>query len=106
MIMDKHRSLRPNNSNTNTQNNVISELSGPEARDFLTEMREKINIREIEVEELSELLKAANVTINKLNDRVSSLEEQLKHLQENLSQKETTARNSHELSLCHHSKLC
>ena len=35
----------------------------------------------MEIEELHELLKTAHVTMNKLNDRLSSLEEQVKQLQ-------------------------
>ena len=58
---------------------------------IITELRERMNIRDIEIEELNELLKAANVTINKLNDRVSSLEDQVKLLRENSVQGKTDA---------------
>ncbi|XP_064087328.1 probable serine/threonine-protein kinase DDB_G0267514 [Macrobrachium nipponense] len=41
----------------------------------------KLNIRDLEIDELNELLKAAHVTINKLNDRLSSLEEKVEQFQ-------------------------
>ena len=44
------------------------------------ELRER-NMRDMEIEELHELLKATYVTRNKLNDPLSSLEEQVKQLQ-------------------------
>ena len=69
-IMEKHRSPRPNNSESNTQENQNGETSTSEIMNIITELRERMNIRDIEIEELSELLKAANVTINKLNDKV------------------------------------
>ena len=47
----------------------------------LRELRERENTKDQQIEELQEHLKAAHVTINKLNDRLSTLEEQVNVLQ-------------------------
>ena len=78
MIIEKSQSSRPNVSGNTAENR---EISSREAIKGVEELRERINIRDMEIEELHELLKAAHVTINKLNDRLSSLEEQVKQLQ-------------------------
>lgn len=85
MIIEKHRNSRP----------IVSETDVPEhditPRDAMAgveELRERINVRDVEIEELNELLKNAHVTINKLNDRLSSLEEQVNQLQETTAQQQ------------------
>ena len=78
MIIEKSRSSRPNVSGSTAENR---EISPREAMKGVEELRERINIRGMEIEEFHELLKAAHVTINKLNDCLSSLEEQVKQLQ-------------------------
>ena len=96
LIMEKHRSTRPDTSENHPQENQNTEISTSEIMNMITELRERLNIRDVEVDELNELLKAANVMINKLNDRVSSLEDQVKLLQENSSQGTTAAEGSQE----------
>ena len=44
----------------------------------LREMRELIKVKDSEIEELNILVKTANVTINRLSDRVTTLEEKVK----------------------------
>ena len=78
MILEKHRTSRTDISENNVQDH---ELTPRRAMKGMEELRERINIRDLDIEELNELLKAANITINKLNDRVSSLEEQISVLQ-------------------------
>ena len=78
LIMEKHRSTRPNSSDSSTRENENSEISISEIMNIITELRERVNIRDMEIEDLGELLKAANVTINRLNDKASLLEDQVK----------------------------
>ena len=78
MIMEKHRSPRPSVSENNVQD---LEMNPRDGMNSVEELRERINIRDSEIEELNKLLKTAHVTINKLNDRLSSVEEQVKQLQ-------------------------
>ena len=77
MILQKHQS---------SQLSVIgdeSDSSGPNSRlitkimDEIKEIKDKLNMKTMEVEQLNEMLKAANVTINKLSDRISTLEERV-----------------------------
>ena len=58
----------------------------------LKELRERENVKDLQIEELNEVLKAAHVTINKLSDRLSSLEEQVRALQ---CSSDSTARSTH-----------
>ena len=56
----------------------------PRDRNVLREldvMKDELHKKTIEIEQLNELLQAANVTINKLNDRLSSLEERTEHIE-------------------------
>ena len=78
LIMEKHRSSRPNVSENGVQD---IEMNPRDVMNSVEELRERINIRDSEIEELNELLKTAHVTINRLNDRLSSMEEQVKQLQ-------------------------
>ena len=78
LIMEKHRSSRPNVSENGVQD---LEMNPRDVMNSVEELRERINIRDSEIEELNELLKTAHVTINRLNDRLSSMEEQVKQLQ-------------------------
>ena len=78
IILEKHRSSKANDSESNVQNH---ELTIQEVMKGIEELKERINIRDLYIDELNELMKAAHITINKLNDRVSSLEEQVKILQ-------------------------
>ena len=83
LIMEKHRSPRPNNSDSSARENENKEISISEIMNIITELRERVNIRDMEIEDFGELLKAANVTINRLNDKVALLEDQVKILREN-----------------------
>ena len=47
-------------------------------RHELREMRELIKLKDSQIEELDILIKTANVTINRLSDRVTALEERVK----------------------------
>ena len=98
LIMEKHRSTGPSALESSTQNNGNNEINTSEIMNAITELRERVSIRDTEIEELGELLKAANVTINKLNDRVSSLEDRVKLLQENSGYGAATAGETQGLS--------
>ena len=52
----------------------------------LREMRELISIKDSEIEELNILVKTANVTINRLSDRVTALEEKVKENEINVNE--------------------
>ena len=91
LILEKHRSTRPNTEERSIQESENNEIRTSEIMNIITELRERVNIRDTEIEELGELLKAANVTINKLNDRVSSLEDQVKLIRENSEDGATNA---------------
>ena len=43
----------------------------------MEELRERVYSRDNEIEDLKELLQSAHITINKLSDRVSTLEDQV-----------------------------
>ena len=77
-IMEKYRSSRPN-----IPENVVGgqEVDTHEVMNSVMELRERITIRDTEIDELNELLKTAHVTINKLSDRLSSLEDKVEQLQ-------------------------
>ena len=78
LILEKHKTTQTNVSENNAQDH---ELTPQEAVKGIEELRERINIRDLDIDELNELFKAANITINKLSDRVSTLEEQVRVLQ-------------------------
>ena len=44
---------------------------------IMENIKEKLDLKDTEIFELNELLKTANVTINRLNDRITSLENQM-----------------------------
>ena len=83
MILEKHRSSRPAAPESNVQGEQSPQMS---VLDALEELRERINIRDMEIEDLKELLQSAHVTINKLSDRVSSLEDQVTLFQRTTNQ--------------------
>ena len=79
MLLAEHNSSvrrenegRPRTSNQPRDRNVLCELDV---------MKEELHKKTIEIEQLNELLQAANVTINKLNDRLSTLEERTVHIE-------------------------
>ena len=74
MILEKHRSSRVVVSESNAQGEQLTQRS---ILDELEELRERVYTRDNEIEDLKELLKSAHVTINKLSDRVSSVEDQV-----------------------------
>ena len=73
MIMEKRRS-----SQADAQEQESSSL---EEKSEIVDLKERLNIRDLEIEEMNEVIKAAQITINKLNDRLSALEEQVRTLQ-------------------------
>ena len=74
MILEKHRSSRVVVSESNAQGEQLTQRS---ILDELEELRERVDTRDNEIEDLKELLKSAHITINKLSDRLSSLEDQV-----------------------------
>ncbi|XP_068211709.1 bone marrow stromal antigen 2-like [Palaemon carinicauda] len=92
MIMEKRRSLQ-----------AVAQEKGAmsqEEKSEIEELKERINIRDLEIEEMNVVMKAAQVTINKLNDRLSTLEEQVRRLKGTSSDETTTMRvtSSHSLN--------
>lgn len=53
MIMEKHQSSRPINSENNDSNH---EITSGDAAKGVEELRERLNIRDLEIDELNELL--------------------------------------------------
>ena len=74
MILEKYRSSRIVVSDSNVQGEQSAQQT---ILDVVEELRERVYSRENEIENLRELLQSAHVTINKLSDRVSSLEDQV-----------------------------
>ena len=99
LIMEKHLSQRRNSLETSTRENENNEMCTSEIMNIITELRERVNIRDLEIEDLGELLKAANVAINRLNDKVSLLEDEVKVLRENSGHGSGITGNSQESSM-------
>ena len=78
LIFEKHKTTRMNVSENNAQDH---EPTPQVAMKGMEELRERINIQDLDIDELNELFKATIITINKLSDCVSSLEEQIRVLQ-------------------------
>ena len=77
LIMARHTSSQsPTTPEFNHEENDLQN-----AMEVLQELRERDNRKDQEIEELNGHLKAAHVTINKLSDRLTSLEEQVRALQ-------------------------
>ena len=74
MILENHRSSRPPVPERNVQ---VEQLTERDVIETTEETRERENARDKEIEDLKELLHSAHVTINKLSDRVSLLEEKV-----------------------------
>ena len=74
-IMEKHRASTSHSAN---KNNSESCIPSDEFHSELVELKEKLNMKDIEMEEINEMLKKAYITINKLSDRLSALEEKVK----------------------------
>ena len=77
MILENHRNNRPTIPESNVQVRQSTELDETDIFEILEELREGENIRDKEINDLKELLHSAQVTINKLSDRVSLLEEKV-----------------------------
>ena len=76
-IMLKHRVLE-NCDNPSDQNEVtVNPLEKVLAE--LAEIKENMSQKEAEIDELNIMIKSAHVTINRLNDRITTLEEKLIH---------------------------
>ena len=74
-ILEKHQSSTAANENNEESSNPNSPIDlTSEVREIKAELRRKNQ----QIEELNELLKAANVTINKLSDRLTTLEEKVR----------------------------
>ena len=73
MIMNNYYSLRPKNNSKETQDNdPIQKL-----QQEVDELKELMIKKNTDIEDLNMILKTAHVTINKLSDRISTLEEQI-----------------------------
>lgn len=57
-------------SASDTINKILSEI---------VEIKEKLASKDLQIQELNIMLKTTHVTINRLNDRISTLEEQVRH---------------------------
>ena len=80
-IMEKHRSTKCHgNAIALSPSNSIHKLIAD-----MEEMKMNLNIKETEIGELNELLKTAQVTINKLSDRITTLEETVSRAERNPS---------------------
>lgn len=76
MIMNKHRSL--------PLDDVVHQEPEPETSieriiSEVEKMKERLNRKDTEIAELNELLKTSQITINKLSDRLSTLEERIRY---------------------------
>ncbi|MEL6989823.1 MAG: hypothetical protein AAGK97_18590, partial [Bacteroidota bacterium] len=78
MLLDKHRSSIIGNrmNDEATLNSTLVNTHGSITADVF-EIKQQLDIKTTQIDELNELLKAAHVTINKLNDRLSTLEEEV-----------------------------
>ena len=86
-IMDNYYSLRPRNSNDETNENEVNRNSAIDplhlVRFDIVNLKELIQKKDSHIEELDDMVKKAHVTINKLNDRISTLEENVRRWEEN-----------------------
>ena len=98
MIMNTHQSTRdeedsgdyPRQTDMSFQRRIISELEA---------LKEKLTIKDSEIRELNEMLKTAHVTINRLNDRITTLEEQQMRRRLSTTNQETTEEDPRERTL-------
>jgi len=81
MIMSKHDS--PSNDN-NEQQRQMGDADSPLQKIIsdIIELKGKVSIKDVMIEELNDMLKTAYVTINKLSDRVTALEDEVRRSKE------------------------
>ena len=77
-ILEIHQSSRPKDFENSVQ---TQETTSRNTRDEIQELRERVSIRDSEIDKLNELLISANATISEMNDRLSLVEEQMRKLQ-------------------------
>ena len=78
-ILEKHRSSVQTSNTNEEQADHSSPLPPTDLATEVRDIKEELRMKTKQVEELNELLKAANVTINKLSDRITALEEKAGH---------------------------
>ena len=83
MILENHRNSELPSPESIVQAEGSTELDEKGVLEVLEELREREIIKDKEIYELKELLHSAQVTINKLNDRMSLLEDQITVPKEN-----------------------
>ena len=77
MIMEKHRSVSVSGSDRQLHENESGNLIQKILSD-IDDLKERLLIKDTQIEDLNDMLKNAYVTINKLSDRVTVLEEQVR----------------------------
>ena len=78
MIMAKHYSLNPRRtSNEDPEVDPILKL-----QQDIKELKDQMAMKDSEIEELNVIVQTAQVTINKMNDRITTLEEELRRRDE------------------------
>ena len=75
MIMNKHQSTSKKGTLNSQSNHMVDALEKVYLE--LENIKEKLELKDMEILELNELLKTSNVTINRLNDRLTALEDQI-----------------------------
>ena len=75
MIMNKHQLTRKNGTLSSQSNHMVDALEKVYLE--IGNIKENLELKDMEICELNELLKTANVTINRLNDRITALEDQI-----------------------------
>jgi len=89
MIMEKHQLSLNDTSGEETQEGVSnSSLQG--IISDIVEIKEKLAVKDVEIDDLYGKLNVANVTIGRLQDRVSSLEDQIRRGQHSNSDEQPT----------------
>ena len=75
MIMRSHQSTRRDETSRNHDDQSLDPLA--RVLEELEGIKEKLAMKDVEIEQLNEIVQNAHVTINRLNDRISSLEEKI-----------------------------
>ena len=81
-ILEKHRSsvCASSAASANEDHGDLSNQQPPDdLSSEVSNIKEELRTKTKQIEELNELLKAANVTINKLSDRITAMEEKMEH---------------------------
>lgn len=90
MIMEKHQSSSIDVGNHEAEpNSPIQKILSD-----IIEIKDKLNVKDVEIRDLSEKLKVSNITIGRLNDRISMLEDQVRQGQLRRSAESTPSTES------------